>query len=71
MNAYIDLLEKEIDRIQLQSLKMSVSYPNIDLLVPRMPLQELRKLRQRAQVDINHNMAEKFTDTIKDAYRAR
>ena len=38
MNAYIDFLEKEIEKISVQSVKMSATIPNLDLLVPRMPL---------------------------------
>ena len=71
MNAYIDLLEKEIVRINVQSIKMSATYPNLDLLVPRMPLQEIRKLRHKNQVEINHNLSTKFTGIIKDSDRAR
>ena len=50
---------------------MSATFPNLDLLVPRMPLQEIRKFRHKNQVEVNQNIAFKFTGVIKDSDRAR
>jgi hypothetical protein len=52
MTAYIDFLEKELEKIQEQAIKMSGTFPNIDLLVPRIPLNEIRKCRFKSQVEI-------------------
>jgi hypothetical protein len=36
-----------------------------------MPLQEIRKFRHKNQVEVNQNIAFKFTGVIKDSDRAR
>ena len=67
--AYIELIERELEKVHQQVIKLQGVVPNIEMLVILTPLAQIKKMRMKAQVDLNHAIGSKFPDVLSDKQR--
>ena len=55
--AYVTTLETELDKVHASVRKLASSVPNIDMLLPLTPIEQVKKLRQRAGAEVARDIA--------------